>query len=320
MFLHVSPDGCAAPSPCLNMGTCSYGPFQFECACAPDYTGRQCQTTIDDCDPDPCSGSGTCIDGVNNFTCSCNPGFTGELCDVNIDDCADNPCLNSGTCVDGVNYFSCSCPGLFAGRRCELNSTCLPSENTCMNNGVCVANNDNGNRTISCECVAGYTGAVCETEINECDSQPCQNNSTCTDVFNGFSCACVPGTTGQTCEEDVDLCSFADCNLERSICAETNGNTTATCFCGNGFTGTNCNINIDDCLGVVCQNGGECIDLIADFRCNCTTGFSGPRCENLPPHPWRFCPLRKRGDVQSSDQRGLYLLVSEWLHRCELFH
>ena len=37
-------------------------------------------------------------------------------------------------------------------------------------------------------------------DINECDSDPCQNSATCTDVVNAFSCSCENGYTGTLCE------------------------------------------------------------------------------------------------------------------------
>lgn len=36
-------------------------------------------------------------------------------------------------------------------------------------------------------------------EIDECESMPCQNNATCTDLLNGYNCTCSPGYTGIEC-------------------------------------------------------------------------------------------------------------------------
>ena len=38
------------------------------------------------------------------------------------------------------------------------------------------------------------------TDINECESQPCQNSGTCEDQVNSFKCDCVEGYTGLQCE------------------------------------------------------------------------------------------------------------------------
>ena len=38
--------------------------------------------------------------------------------------------------------------------------------------------------------------------------------------------------------------------------------------------------DIDDCIGVVCQNGGQCQDGINTFTCNCLSGYTGTSCES----------------------------------------
>lgn len=63
--------------------------------------------------------NGDCTDGVNQYTCACAPGFTGENCEIDVDDCASNPCQNGGTCADGVNSHTCDCPPGFSGDNCE---------------------------------------------------------------------------------------------------------------------------------------------------------------------------------------------------------
>lgn len=37
----------------------------------------------------------------------------------------------------------------------------------------------------TCSCRAGFTGANCQTDINECKSSPCQNGATCLDSTSG---------------------------------------------------------------------------------------------------------------------------------------
>ena len=40
------------------------------------------------------------------------------------------------------------------------------------------------------------------------------------------------------------------------------------------------NSDIDECMGVVCGNGGTCVNLIAAYRCDCAVGFNGQLCQN----------------------------------------
>ena len=44
------------------------------------------------------------------------------------------------------------------------------------------------------------------TGIDECESNPCQNNGTCSDQLGGFNCSCVPGFYGDRCE--IGVCLF----------------------------------------------------------------------------------------------------------------
>ena len=55
------------------------------------------------------------------------------------------------------------------------------------------------------------------------------------------------------------------------------------CLCPMGYSGSNCEVNIDDCSPInPCQNGGKCTDGIDAFTCNCSgTGFTGLTCSVL---------------------------------------
>ena len=48
--------------------------------------------------------------------------------------------------------------------------------------------------------------------------------------------------------------------------------------CDLGFTGANCETNINECIGVNCSGNGQCVDGINSFTCNCNDGYSGSLC------------------------------------------
>ena len=51
-----------------------------------------------------------------------------------------------------------------------------------------------------------------------------------------------------------------------------------TCDCMPGFSGTNCQTNVDDCVGVVCNitvSNSECQDGVNTHSCVCSPGYTG---------------------------------------------
>jgi len=55
-----------------------------------------------------------------------------------------------------------------------------------------------------CDCTPGFTGATCQTDIDDCDPNPCKNGGTCQDEINSFTCSCAPNFIGTTCEASVE--------------------------------------------------------------------------------------------------------------------
>ena len=52
------------------------------------------------------------------------------------------------------------------------------------------------------------------------------------------------------------------------------------CVCEDGYTGKNCEINVDDCTNHDCANNSTCIDGVNMYTCQCEDGFSGTLCKN----------------------------------------
>lgn len=57
----------------------------------------------------------------------------------------------------------------------------------------------------------------CKTNIDECESNPCQFNGTCIDGINGYNCSCIPGITGDNCEINIDDCDPNPCGPGQCI-------------------------------------------------------------------------------------------------------
>ncbi|XP_043217443.1 protein crumbs-like isoform X1 [Amphibalanus amphitrite] len=285
-------DECLS-QPCLNNGTCENLVNGYNCQCAPGFTGKNCEENINECAPDPCQNGATCVDKIASFECVCLAGFTDELCQTNIDECESSPCLNDGVCVDGINEFTCDCTDTgFRGDTCEVNiDDCEPRP--CQHGSTCV----DLVKDYRCECHPGFTGKNCETDIAECDSAPCQNGATCVERSNsslyqlpapvpglpdsydfstagGYLCLCVPGYTGADCETDIDDCASSPC--QNGDC--TDGVNQFSCQCWDGYEGELCQTEIDECERYQPCQRGACEDRVADYDCVCEEGFGGKNC------------------------------------------
>lgn len=115
------------------------------------------------------------------YSCECDLGFTGKHCETNVDDCARHLCQNGARCVDGRNSYSCQCPDGFSGVFCEQGGpqvelqqqqphssspTCGPTDcvyGVCLQTGL-ESNGSigSGPDTAQCACTAGYSGLKCD--------------------------------------------------------------------------------------------------------------------------------------------------------------
>ena len=60
-----------------------------------------------------------------------------------------------------------------------------------------------GVNTFDCMCDPGYTGEVCQTNIDDCVGVNCSGNGECMDGVNTFTCECRPGFIGLLCTEGM---------------------------------------------------------------------------------------------------------------------
>lgn len=103
------------------------------------------------------------------------------------------------------------------------------------------------------------------------------NSNNCTIGLKNIECKCSLNYEGKTCEF-YRPCLSTPCQNNASCGEGVNG--VILCNCASGFEGTYCAENIDDCVGVVCENGGQCIDLVNAIKCRCVSGYTGVKCEN----------------------------------------
>ncbi|XP_049813652.1 protein eyes shut-like [Schistocerca nitens] len=193
--------------------------------------------------------------------------------------CLSNPCIH-GICIDDLNRYVSSSYTCY----CIDGYTgiqCQTNWDECWSN-PCMNGGTciDGVASYNCTCPDGYMGEQCEENFDECESNPCLNNGTCVDEVNGYVCQCLPGYSGVMCEIDEEVCNTtAETNCYNGgLCIEGPG-ISFSCICSPGWSGTFCELPVDECASTPCQNGAVCVDLKADYACACLFGFTGKNCE-----------------------------------------
>ncbi|XP_052691021.1 uncharacterized protein LOC128168863 isoform X6 [Crassostrea angulata] len=236
--------------PALN---CSYGcrfgetnPHRGYCFCKSgfelDFDNSTCK------DIDECKESSTCQHNCTNlqgsFECACATGYTLEN--------------------DGI---SCKeCPEGYYGENCQEQCSCGQGSERC-------------DHITGCYCKSGWTGTLCETDINECNISDNACNSyteECINTDGSFICKCKDGFTNST----NGSCSDIDECLQDSPCDHICNNTDGSYVCGcrdgyNLVNFTRCE-DIDECSTIDtgtdgCQN---CTNTPGSFRCSCFAGYT----------------------------------------------
>ncbi|XP_031553321.1 neurogenic locus notch homolog protein 1-like isoform X4 [Actinia tenebrosa] len=71
-----------------------------------------------------------------------------------------------------------------------------------------------------------------------------------------------------------------------------------TCKCVQGYTGKNCDQDVNECLKSPCRNGATCTNTNGGYRCQCTSAFKGKNCD-IDVDECRRMPCQNGGSCQN---------------------
>ncbi|XP_029027227.1 protocadherin Fat 4 [Betta splendens] len=128
----------------------------------------------------------------------------------------------------------------------------------------------------NCTCARGFTGTLCQDDIDECELNPCENDGTCVNMAGSFYCHCRSGFSGSVCSVDGDQCLMLQCQ-NGGMCIPTQDG--YDCRCTPGFEGEMCEQFTDHCTSAPCGQG-SCTNSQTGFACQCPFGVSGVHCED----------------------------------------
>eukprot|EP00736_Rhodelphis_marinus_P000772 Rmarinus@m.18970 len=160
------------------------------------------------------------------------------------------------------------------GSSCLYPEDCLSGY--CDSLGIC---GDAPQCTSSSDCDTGYecmASGLC-ADVDECASDPCDANASCTNTAGGHSCACNSGYSGDgfNCADDDECFPNSPCDTNAN-CLNTDGSFTCECYSGyygDGFSCTEGCLSNDDCdpYADYCSSG-TCVSKANDGE-SCTDDF-----------------------------------------------
>ncbi|XP_076455831.1 uncharacterized protein LOC143290354 [Babylonia areolata] len=277
-------DECAT-----NSANCEYGCENFEgsanCLCGSGFVldddRRSCVKEQDPCEALDSSKSCqyACRVVSDQAQCYCKNGYS-LVDDVNcqdVDECTDGTHQCGGQCDNIPGSYQCSCSVGFKLENdqrtcvaCDQNHWGVECRNACDCNPLGV---DHCDPRTGCDCLDGWRGIHCETDINECAREDvCTHrpNSECVNTAGSFLCQCRAGYSlkGDVCE-DTDECKETPSPCDQH-CSNTNGS--YQCSCNEGFNseGSSC-VDVNECLANPCDQ--ICRNTQGGYSCECEEGF-----------------------------------------------
>ena len=251
----VGNGGCDRNAECYDADKTAGDGAGVVCTCVSPYA---------DLDGEATTCELVCLNGgvlQSDNTCECDGEWTGQACgvDVNLCEVGNGGCDANADCVNRVGEAHlCECRLGFVGdgRRCERVADCA-------NGGVLRSDN-------TCACAAGWSGAHCEADADECAAGTA-------DCGRGEVCLNLPAGRGYECRTETDECATGNGGCDaNAVCSDSDllSEGTVSCKCDAGFAGDgrSCSAIVTE---VVCVNGVR----NSDNSCRCEAGWTGTVCD-----------------------------------------
>ncbi|XP_062596320.1 serine-rich adhesin for platelets-like, partial [Saccostrea cucullata] len=288
---------CVDPSLCSATEVCVDNLGSYSCQCVSGYQRNALQIcqNVDECSLalHNCTSTETCQDIPGSFLCPCQVGYqrnsTSGDCE-DIDECRGGTDSCNQNCYNSVGSYYCTC---YIGYQLQDDRrTCVKSQNPCLGasvdgtcdttHGGCTVNSSN---VAYCFCDHGYnlqvnaSGFSLCPNIDECITNISGCSHICNDISGSFYCTCPDGykltTDHKTCENCIvtntwggNCTTPCNCGVGASSCDPLIG-----CRCLPGWTGTLCELNINECLTTPCNVTQTCVDTEGSYICQCDSGF-----------------------------------------------
>ncbi len=173
----------------------------------------RCQTRSDSPDLGTCMPIVSACAGKQPGAAVCD-GTVRRSCGPDLVDYTANPCPAHASCRDQNGSVSCTCDAPYMSDGMGGCTVPICMQMPCMNGGVCSISGSG--RTCNCAAV-DYSGASCETRIDDCAASPCAHGR-CVDGVRSRTCDCTnSGYEGPTCATNINECARAGA----SACAGT---------------------------------------------------------------------------------------------------
>ncbi|XP_066276376.1 uncharacterized protein [Branchiostoma lanceolatum] len=179
--------------------------------------------------------------------CFCSSGYklaADNITCEDVNECAPgnedmNRCSQKTNCQNTDRGHTCSCDiGYLLQDDLRTCTTCAKGRYGVNCGEICGCNRGECNVTVGCVCPAGWKGAQCEMDVDECeDDDICMSNETCVNSAGSYQCVCSPGFAADESDacKDVDECDVGHNCHAFATCTNTVGG--FSCTCGAGYVG-----------------------------------------------------------------------------------